>query len=226
MCPSRYQVNCPGCLPSFGRYRQGIKLHGIIYLYRISDVRVSNAGVQDFLGLRKLCGDRAIRNIVILTTMWNQVNAEDGKRRAADLQFKDDFFRPALEDGVRLMHHTDGTVDLVHTIIKSIMRNQPETLAIQEELVDKNMDIDQTRIGKHVDRWIAERIEGYEAQEDELWDSAEQARRDGDEKTRSSLLGELQNVRAKTAKLERERVEQALDYNRQRQLNQTRAGAP
>jgi len=208
------------------KYRQGIKLHGIIYLYRISDVRVSNAAKQDFLGLRKLCGDRSIRNIVILTNMWNKVNAKDGMRRAAELQFLDDLFRPALEDGARLMHHTDGTVGLVHAIIKSIMRNQPETLAIQEELVDKDINIDQTSVGKEVDRWIAERIDGYEAQDDELWDSAEQARRDGDEKTRSGLLEELQNVRAKTAKLEKERAGQALDYKRHRQLNQTRAGTP
>ena len=50
------------------------------------------------------------------------------------------------------MHHTDGTIEFAHAIIKSIMRNHPETLAIQEELVDKDMDIDQTSVGKEVDR--------------------------------------------------------------------------
>jgi len=158
--------------------------------------------------------------------MWNRVNAQEGKRRAADLQFLGDLFRPALEGGARLMHHTDGTVDFVHAIIRSIIRNHPEALAIQEELVDKNMDIDQTSVGKEVDRWISQRIEGYEAQDDELWDSAEQARRDGDEKTRLGLLEELRNIRAKTAKLDKERLGQALEYKRHRQLNQTCAGAP
>lgn len=158
--------------------------------------------------------------------MWDRVNAEDGKRRATDLQFLGDLFRPALEDGARLMHHTDGTVGFVHAIIRSIIRNQPEALAIQEELVDKDMDINQTSVGKEVDRWIVERIEGYEAQDDELWDSAEQARRDGDEKTRSGLLEEMWNVREKITKLEKERVGQALDYKRHRQLNQTLAKAP
>ncbi|KAF8153680.1 hypothetical protein K438DRAFT_2077181, partial [Mycena galopus ATCC 62051] len=188
--------------------------------------RVSNAAKQDFLGLRRLCGNKSVRNIVILTNMWDRVNAEVGRRRAGDLQFLDDLFTPALKEGARLMHHTDGTVDLVHTIIRSMIRNQPEALAIQEELVDKDMDIDQTSVGKEVDRWMAERIEGYEEQEDELWDSAEQARRDSDEKTRSGLLAELQNVRAKTAKLEKERAGQVRDYKRHRQLNQTPAGTP
>ncbi|KAF8133151.1 P-loop containing nucleoside triphosphate hydrolase protein [Mycena galopus ATCC 62051] len=208
------------------KYRQGIKLHGIIYLYRISDVRVSNAAKQDFLGLRRLCGDRSMRNVVILTNMWDRVNAEDGRRRAGNLQFLDNLFRPALEDGARFMHHTDGTGEFVRAIIRSMIRNQPEALAIQEELVDKDMDIDQTSVGKEVDRWMAERIEGYEEQEDELWDSAEQARRDSDEKTRSGLLAELQNVRAKTAKLEKERAGQVRDYKCHRQLNQTPAGTP
>ncbi|KAF8212915.1 hypothetical protein K438DRAFT_1928097 [Mycena galopus ATCC 62051] len=208
------------------KYRQGIKLHGIIYLYRISDVRVSNAAKQDFLCLRKLCGNRSIRNVVILTTMWDSVNAQEGRRRAADLQFLPDLFRPALEDGARLMHHTDGTVVFVHEIFKSIIKNQPEALAIQEQLVDKDMDIDQTSIGKEVDGWIAKRIEGYEAQDDEQWDLAEQARMDGDEKTRSELLEESENIRAQIAKLKKEKVGQALDYKRHRQLNQTGAGAP
>ncbi|KAF8194480.1 hypothetical protein K438DRAFT_1588277, partial [Mycena galopus ATCC 62051] len=208
------------------KYRQGIKLHGIIYLYRISDVRVSNVAKQDFLGLRRLCGNKSVRNIVILTNMWDRVNAEVGRRRAGDLQFLDDLFAPALEEGARLMHHTDGTVDLVHTIIRSMIRNQPEALAIQEEFVDKDMDIDQTSVGKEVDRWMAERIEGYEEQEDELWDSTEQARRDGDEKTRSGLLAELQNVWAKTAKLEKERAGQARDYKCHQQLNQSPTGTP
>ncbi|KAJ7211907.1 hypothetical protein B0H12DRAFT_968318, partial [Mycena haematopus] len=146
------------------KYRQGIKLHGIIYLYRISDVRVSNTAKQDFSCLRNICGDRGIRNVVIITTMWDRVNAEEGKRRAVDLQFLADHFRPALEDGARLMHHTDGTVVFVHAIIRSIMRNQPEVLAIQEELVDKAMDIDQTSVGKEVDKWIVGRIDGYEAE--------------------------------------------------------------
>ncbi|KAF8153719.1 hypothetical protein K438DRAFT_1436072, partial [Mycena galopus ATCC 62051] len=87
------------------KYRQGIKLHGIIYLYRISDVRVSNAAKQDFLGLRRLCGNKSVRNIVILTNMWDRVNAEVGRRRAGDLQFLDDLFTPALKEGARLMHH-------------------------------------------------------------------------------------------------------------------------
>ena len=219
-------ANCENNSPSFGRYRQGIKLHGIIYLHRISDVRVTDAAKQNLLFLRKLCGDRAIGNVIIVTNVWDEVNAEEGRRRAAGLQFTDDFFRPALDGGARLMHHTDGTIEFAHTIIKSIMRNHPETLAIQEELVDKDMDIDQTSVGKEVDRWIVEHIEMYEEQDDELWESAEQAKRDGDEKARFESLEELKRVRAKAAKLEKEREGQAREYKRhQQRLKQVHAEA-
>ena len=114
----------------------------------------------------------------------------------------------------------------LHEIIKSIMRNHPETLAIQEELVDKDMDIDQTSVGKEVDRWIVEHIEMYEEQDDELWESAEQAKRDGDEKARFESLEELKRVRAKAAKLEKEREGQAREYERhQQRLKQVHAEA-
>ena len=115
------------------------------------------------------------------------------------------------------MHHTDGTIEFAHAIIKSIMRNHPETLAIQEELVDKDMDIDQTSVGKEVDRWIVEHIEMYEEQDDELWESAEQAKRDGDEKARFESLEESKRVQAKASKLENEREGQVREYKRHQQ---------
>ena len=52
---------------------------------------------------------------------WASIGNEEGRRRAASLQFTDDFFRPALDGGARLMHHTDGTIEFAHAIIKSIM---------------------------------------------------------------------------------------------------------
>lgn len=157
--------------------------------------------------------------------MWHEVNAEDGKRRATDLQFSADIFRSALQAGARLMHHTDGTAEFAHAIVRSMMRNQPETLAIQEELVNSGMDIDQTSVGKEVSRWIGKRIERYEAQEDEVWESAEQARKDGDEQTRKELEEELKRIRVKTARLEKEKVGQALEYKRRQQQQHDQARA-
>ena len=122
------------------------------------------------------------------------------------------------------MHHTDGTIEFAHAIIKSIMRNHPETLAIQEELVDKDMDVDQTSVGKEVDRWIVEHIEMYEEQDDELWESAEQAKRDGDgdERARFESLEELKRVRAKAAKLEKETRREGQAREHKRHLHQQR----
>ena len=79
------------------------------------------------------------------------------------------------------------------------------------------MDIDQTSVGKEVDRWIVEHIEMYEKQDDELWESAEQAKRDGHEKARFELLEESKRVQAKASKLENEREGQVLEYKRHQQ---------
>ena len=61
------------------------------------------------------------------------------------------------------------------------------------------MDIDQTSVGKEVDRWIVEHIEMYEEQDDELWESAEQAKRDGHEKVGFESLEESKRVQAKAS---------------------------
>jgi len=88
---------------------------------------------------------------------------------------------------------------------------------IQEELVDKNINVDQTSAGKGVERRIAAHIERYERQEDETRKYSEKARRDGDEVTRSELLREVKRIRAETFELDKERKGQVAEYKRHQQ---------
>ncbi|KAJ2921046.1 hypothetical protein H1R20_g16047, partial [Candolleomyces eurysporus] len=94
------------------QYRKGQKLHGIIYVHRISDLRVGGLAKTNFSIFRKLCGDSSLRNVIILTNMWSRLPSElEGRRRAAELASLDDFFKPAIAKGAVMMHHKKDTVD-------------------------------------------------------------------------------------------------------------------
>ena len=63
------------------RYREGKKLHGIIYMYRISDRRITGTSRKSLNIVKMLCGDDSIVNVVIATSMWNHVDEATGNSR-------------------------------------------------------------------------------------------------------------------------------------------------
>ncbi|THH15941.1 hypothetical protein EUX98_g9380, partial [Antrodiella citrinella] len=54
-------------------YEAGRRLHGIVFLHRITDVRMGGVAKKNFRLFRKLCGDETLRSVIIATTMWQDV---------------------------------------------------------------------------------------------------------------------------------------------------------
>jgi len=62
-------------------YSDSIKLNGILYFHRISDVRMQGSAKKNLLMFKKLCGEDALRNVILVTSMWDRVSMEDGNKR-------------------------------------------------------------------------------------------------------------------------------------------------
>ena len=151
---------------------------------------------------------------------------EEGDQRVKRLETMDDFFKPAIAKGARLMHHKQETVESAHEIVRSILKNHPIPLTIQEEIVDQGKDIDKTNAGVEVDKKLAALAETYEKKLKEQLEAAEQARREHDEETRKELLEESKKAQDAIAKLAEERATQAEEYKRlQREFEQKREEA-
>src|SRR5262249_3342077 len=118
-------------------------LTGVIFIHRISDIRVGGAAKRSIRMLHELCGDDALRNIAIVTNMWEEVSLDVGEAREKELATGDQFFKLALERRAQLFRH-DGTLASARSILSHLIRNQPHPLQIQRELVDEGKDISQT----------------------------------------------------------------------------------
>ena len=105
---------------------------------------------------QKLCGDNALRNVVIVTNMWEGVSARICmNRREAVLMEGDDFFKPVLDKGARMARH-ESTVLSAEKIIRLILGNQRRLpLRIQEELVEENEAISGTGAGEELNQELA-----------------------------------------------------------------------
>ena len=135
----------------------------------------------------KLCGDAALKNVVLVTNMWGEVSHSIGEAREQELSSK--FFKPVLDKGAQMARH-HNTVQSSHDIIRRAMKNHPIVLQIQRELVDEGKDIANTAAGEAVDQELKEQIRRHQAELEAVQDEMVQALKEKDEETRQELEGE------------------------------------
>jgi hypothetical protein len=131
-------------------YKKNIRLDGIIYLHRISDNRVSGSTLQNLRMFTKVCGDDAIKNVILATTMWTKVERDVGKRREKEL--KERYWAGLLNSGARAMPFGDS-FQSSWQIIDQIadpegVQRKCQALLLQEELVIHGRPLNETEAGK------------------------------------------------------------------------------
>ncbi|TCD68117.1 hypothetical protein EIP91_011482 [Steccherinum ochraceum] len=139
-------------------YRQDKKLSGIIYMHRISDLRMSGVSKRNFSMYRNLCGEKTLRNVVIVTNMWGEIDPSVGAAREQELATDDILFKPVLDKGAIMLRHLN-TVESAHAILQRFVDNHPEALAIQREVVDESRNLDATAAGLELQEEMRREIE-------------------------------------------------------------------
>ena len=123
-------------------------LAGVIYVHRISDRRFTGIAGWNFKMLRELCGDMALKNVVLVTNMWSAVTREVGEAREKELSAT--FFKPILEKDAQMVRHF-STPESAHGAIRKIIAvNRLVVLRIQSELVDERKSLVNTSAGKAI----------------------------------------------------------------------------
>ncbi|KAI6006735.1 hypothetical protein EDC04DRAFT_974151 [Pisolithus marmoratus] len=131
-------------------YKKNIKLSGVLYLHRISDNRVSGTPLRNYNMFKELCGKENFKNVILVTTMWDEVTEEVGSAREKELQ--SDFWGSMISLGSTI-HRFDGTMESAWKIINSLSVAPPvqrRPLQIQREMVDKHMPLHRTAAGRAV----------------------------------------------------------------------------
>ena len=173
---------------------------------------------------RKLCGDENLKNVVIVTNMWGQVEPALGESRENELRTHPQLFQPAMASGAQMMRH-HNTVDSAHSILRHIFKNHPVPLRIQRELVDEHKDISQTAAGKELDRELLELIEKHKAEMAEVRQEMAAALAEKDMQTKQELDAVRQELMATITKIENDRGRLSKEYEAERQKADQRVQA-
>ena len=170
---------------------------------------------------KKLCGDNALKNVVIVTNMWGEVNARVGNEREAELIGDDTLLRPVLQKGARMARH-DNTVASAERAVRLILERHPLPLRIQEELVKEHKDISETGAGEELNRELNAQIRRHKEDIRILKEDMEQAMRDKDEETRRELELEMKGMQKEIDRFLRDSERLASDYKKEKEMLEAR----
>jgi hypothetical protein len=130
------------CLSSI-RYREHVKLAGILYLHRITDPRMSGSALKNLHVFSGICGMSKMPNVVLATTFWGQVELNTGEQREAELRAT--FWKQMLEEGCKTIPFHGGQ-ESAWKIINHLLSKEPTYLKPAE------MDVTARQRYKHQSR--------------------------------------------------------------------------
>ncbi|KAG6326187.1 hypothetical protein ID866_12902, partial [Astraeus odoratus] len=116
-------------------YKQNAKLSGILYFHRIADPRAAGTPLRNLNMFRELCGKDDFQNVILVTTMWDELQTDIDLGIQREKELLSNFWQPMVVLG-STTRRFDGTEECAWNIINSIpTEHQP--LQIQGEIVEE-----------------------------------------------------------------------------------------
>jgi len=185
-------------------FEKGIKLSGIIFLHRISDVRLAGSARRNLLMFKKLCGEKCYSSVLLATTMWDKVDETTGAKRENELVTTDDFWGLMYRRGSKVFRHT-GSQESALRIVKHILTlDTTIVLEIQDEIVNNKKGIEDTAAAQELNAEIIREKKRHQAEMEEMRRGMEQAMTDRDEELQRFFKEEHDKLQDKIKKGEKE----------------------
>ena len=130
------------------RYKRKLVLAGVIYLHRISDIRMSEAPHRNLRMFGELSGNKSAKKVVLATTMWDKVNdISEGEKRETAL--KEKYWNVMLHHGA-VVERFFNTPESAWAVINRLVERErnKSALLLQEELRDLGKRLNDTNAGK------------------------------------------------------------------------------
>ncbi|KAG6912003.1 hypothetical protein DXG01_000251 [Tephrocybe rancida] len=131
-------------------YQEQVTLTGLLFFHRITDVRMRGTPLRNLTMFEALCGKDALENVVLTTTLWDEVDSTVGVSREHQLQ--KEFWAPLMGEGCRTTRF-GNTFQSAWDVINLFDINTPRPLLLQREMVDGEMPLKATSAFKALASW-------------------------------------------------------------------------
>ncbi|KIM43891.1 hypothetical protein M413DRAFT_370843 [Hebeloma cylindrosporum] len=184
-------------------YDKDRKLNSLVYFHRISDPRFSAQSGRNLRMFRGLCGKAAFKNVIALTTFWDQVSVDEGDKREA--QLKSNFFKDLVAGGAQFIRH-DRTIESARQVLRRIFTLAPAITQIQREIREDGNSLEDTAAGSVLREEVERVIAKYREEVADLKSEIVTVTKRG-EAVRQQLVEERATLQQELARWERERSE-------------------
>ncbi|KAF2108802.1 P-loop containing nucleoside triphosphate hydrolase protein [Lophiotrema nucula] len=192
------------------QFRLGIRLKGIIYLHRINDTRFSGSARRFLKVFQEVCGENAIPNIALVTTMWSKSPHQIYLQR--DVQLQNNWWAQLISKGALIFQY-DGSRAMAETIVGQLFRERDVVLKIQHQLSNEHHLLEQTSAGALVSSEIEERLTILDEEVRSIADDITEANKSGNREKAHQLNIQLQeqSSRRERQAMAREELKQDID---------------
>ncbi|RAH57074.1 hypothetical protein BO85DRAFT_373411 [Aspergillus piperis CBS 112811] len=187
-------------------FSQKVLLNGILYLHRIMDNRMPGSAKRNLFMLKKLCGKDALRNTILVTTMWDCVDPADGDRREKQLITTPEYWGDMIAAGSQTLRHDntyESAMRLINLYAGSHSTKEKKVLAIQHEMVIEKKALDETDAGKAVEDALIKERSRWRRELDDLREMMKEVLAEKDKESAEMLRQNTAEINAKLAAAER-----------------------
>ena len=166
-----------------GLYQSGTRLSALIYMHRITDVRMSGSAVRNLELFRKICGTKCFSHVALVSTMWEMLRGDEGlktgQNREATLLSGEDFWGELRKGGSRYMRHY-GTAESAWKVLENLPYSPSGlVLELQREMYNE-LSLDETAAGSFLQSDLIRLKRKYDADMLRLQEEIEEARAEKD----------------------------------------------
>ncbi|GAP91960.2 putative p-loop containing nucleoside triphosphate hydrolase protein [Rosellinia necatrix] len=158
-----------------GQHALGVQLKGIIYIHRITDNRYAGSAIKTFEVFKRICGINAMRNVVLVTSRWGDVDESTGAAREREL--REQFWAYMLGHGSSLCRY-HGDSGSARAITAQILVKENVLLQLQDEMANEGKNLDETAAGSYVSDGLSEQRAKFEKELRDLETLRSQLRED------------------------------------------------
>lgn len=144
----------------FDRYNSHTKLTGILYLHRITDVRMERTSIRCLDLFRSICGDEFLKNTILVSTMWDSAAGSMSKYVRNEQELKNNFWKHFLAGGATLQRSYKTKANC-EAIIRHLLNRLPGTPQIQHELSIEGKNLGDTKAGEQLRAESIELLEKF-----------------------------------------------------------------
>jgi 50S ribosome-binding GTPase len=163
--------------------QSGKRLAGLIYMHRITDVRMGGSAMRNLELFRRICGPSTFPHVALVSAMWGMLRGEEeirtGEQREKTLLSEPKFWKDFADRRSEVMRHDGSKASALKVLHDLPLSKEGFMLDLQKEMM-KGLPLNETTAGLFLEQNLNHMRKKYEQELRELQKELEEARGEKD----------------------------------------------